>query len=616
MIGLGAGPFRGSGGPKVTANADGTISVRATGLVAVRYSGDAGATWITGTVTGDAAELPTSAGQSVIVQVTTESGLVTLGEGGGTPDPELPVVTTWAGMAALNDTELAAAPMHVLSRGVTAWGDSLTESLQVTAPERWVALMSDHLSGQPINNRGVSGETAPQIGARVAVAPAGELDDVSLIMAGTNNLLSSPDQDSQQGYADVITTAIDEMVSHIVGPVCISQPPRPYVRPQGGGAYAEKRVEEALRASYGDNYVDPEEWLVRAVASPGATDLAQMKQGVYPSSMTADGLHWNAAGNAVLAANYTRIAAALDGGAPFVIDDEGIAVPAGAGPGTVLHRMRRMGTPTRWDIVGGNADGVVSVNAAGELIWQGVAMTDAYREVFVMASNASGRHVGRAVLYRLSDGFEWVRADAPLGQILHSNGFPNKRRFTVVMNVGRLSTDRVDLIRIGGRVFYNTAQGFIIKSAGGTNIAVRNDTPPVGSSRWIGLSIDLDAGLFYSLSNNTASSRALSSTADIGFSPTEFTFGATGYPNALDVRALWVANDYIDLTSPAVRGQMFNAANFDPVFAAGGVVAGVTPKVFMHGAPGDWQLGRNRGSLADAEMRKWWTPEVAGWKGI
>lgn len=109
--------------------------------------------------------------------------------------------------------------------------------------------------------------------------------------------------------------------------------------------------------------------------------------------------HLNDDGQREVSSDLILRVAAMGGGAPYLLGQE-MLVPFGSTNGDVLGIVLFLGSVTTWSIVGGNADGIVSIDASGQILRTAASLStfDGVRELFIRAENANGEHIGRVML--------------------------------------------------------------------------------------------------------------------------------------------------------------------------------------------------------------------------
>ena len=191
-------------------------------------------------------------------------------------------------------------------RSLVGWGDSLTEATQVVMALRWPNLVGATDPVRTVLNRGIGGQTSTQIRDR-CLANESMRDWLAVIWAGRNNA----------GAITTVQADVAAMVAHntsgqyLVGGVTVSS-----ISTSGGGDSAwllgqVATLNAALQATYGERFVDMQAALVAAGDPLDAADAADIAQNRTPWSVTTDGLHLNAAGNAAIAAAVNAKIAAL-----------------------------------------------------------------------------------------------------------------------------------------------------------------------------------------------------------------------------------------------------------------------------------------------------------------
>lgn len=182
-----------------------------------------------------------------------------------------------------------------------AWGDSLTDGATfVNYPTQLYALV-----GQPVYNGGVSGETSEQIRDRF-LAETATKNGVNLIWVGHNDIAQSAK----------ILPAIQAMVAGLTHTrfLILSVITDQNQRSGTAGYNVVAAVNASIAAAFPSNYVDVRAALVAAYDPGDPTDVTDHAGDTVPQSLrkTADILHLNTAGYAVVAATVAAWLAAHD----------------------------------------------------------------------------------------------------------------------------------------------------------------------------------------------------------------------------------------------------------------------------------------------------------------
>ena len=293
--------------------------------------------------------------------------------------------------------------------------------------------------------------------------------------------------------------------------------------------------------------------------------------------------------------------------------------------GTAIITPRILGASTGLRIVSGNDSGAVDMGLDG-VIDRGTGTPDAITELEVQAdSKNKGRsNIARIVLLRQADdtranhavrfastGATRMASDpvdtaintkkATVVLCLRSNNLNTDTAASVPIMTSLLNSgQRAEILLQGRRVsltLVDTANG----QFGGLNSPYANDA---SGFNFFFFSADSTTGVRVANSAvNEEGTTSLTPTADkvFGHSLSKLMFGQTAtITQGFDLKMLWFANDYIDITNPANRALFYNPATKEPLdLGADGTVAGVTPMIYMRGMAGDYGLGKNFGTRGD-----------------
>lgn len=190
-------------------------------------------------------------------------------------------VQDWPNLARYHDENAQLSPPAPDEKRVVFMGDSITDS--------WGRKYGKFFPGKPYVNRGISGQTTPQMLIRfrpdvIALAPK-----AVVILAGTNDIAGNTGPTTLQAIEDNLTSMAElakvngiRVVFSSVMPVC------DYIRPQ-----TERRPPEKIKALNA--------WIKDYAAKNGAVYLDYYSamvddQGFLKKELTFDGLHPNDAG--------------------------------------------------------------------------------------------------------------------------------------------------------------------------------------------------------------------------------------------------------------------------------------------------------------------------------
>ena len=208
----------------------------------------------------------------------------------------------WPNLARYRDANSQALPPAPGEARVVFLGDSITDS--------WGRKYSKFFPGKPYINRGISGQTTPQMLIRfrpdvIALRPA-----VVVILAGTNDIAGNTGQTTLEAIEDNLTSMAELARANGIRVVLASLlPVCDYIKPQTPRRPPEKII--ALNA-WMKNYAAKNGLIYLDYYSAMLDDKKMLRQ-----ELTYDGLHPNDAGYAVMAPLAEKaIAAALHRPAP------------------------------------------------------------------------------------------------------------------------------------------------------------------------------------------------------------------------------------------------------------------------------------------------------------
>ncbi|HET7457842.1 MAG TPA: SGNH/GDSL hydrolase family protein [Gemmatimonadaceae bacterium] len=198
---------------------------------------------------------------------------------------EVRIHEDWANLARYRAADSALGPPKPSERRVVFIGNSITDA--------WTPYFPTMFPGKPYVNRGISGQTSPQMLVRfrqdvIALKPA-----VVVILAGANDIAGNTGPSTLEMIEDNIASMVDLASANGIRVVLASVLPAYDFPWRPGLAPAPKIV--ALNA-----------WLKQYAAAHGAVYLdyhgamADARQGL-PATLSADGVHPNEAGYRVMA---------------------------------------------------------------------------------------------------------------------------------------------------------------------------------------------------------------------------------------------------------------------------------------------------------------------------
>jgi lysophospholipase L1-like esterase len=205
----------------------------------------------------------------------------------------------WPNLARYRDANAQVPPPAANEQRVVFMGDSITDG--------WGRQHGQFFPGKPYINRGISGQTTPQMLIRFRPDVIDLKPQVVVILAGTNDIAGNTGPTTLEAIEENLTSMVELAKSHGIRVVMASLlPVCDYIKPQTNRRPPEKII--ALNAWMKDyaqknslNYLD--------YYSAMLDDKKMFKQ-----DLTYDGLHPNAAGYEVMGPLAEKaIAAALQG---------------------------------------------------------------------------------------------------------------------------------------------------------------------------------------------------------------------------------------------------------------------------------------------------------------
>lgn len=185
---------------------------------------------------------------------------------------------------------------------LVGFGDSLMDGTGATGNIGFLSLLSGSTGLSPIE-LGNGGETMFQISARVVstISSYSAATDVFLLEGGWNNRANDASYDIQ-AVADAVSAfrSLNPSVRFLVMGVPTSSDSSDFI---GGANRARIDAMNSSRASvYTDRFVDVNTWLVDHYNSSIAQDVTDHSNGIVPSSLRSDLIHWNDAGHSLVRA--------------------------------------------------------------------------------------------------------------------------------------------------------------------------------------------------------------------------------------------------------------------------------------------------------------------------
>jgi hypothetical protein len=181
--------------------------------------------------------------------------------------------------------------------GIAAWGDSLTQGAGDTYPAELSIL-----TGVPVYNGGIAGQTSTQVAARMLAATT-KYSWPMIIWTGRNEISGVLANDEPTILSNIASMVAALTTSHYI----ILSIPNGNTEPSGSTNYNEiVQINSDIGAIYGSHYLDEREYLVTnglsvAGIAPTAQDLTDISNDVPPTDLRADYEHPNAIGDKVIA---------------------------------------------------------------------------------------------------------------------------------------------------------------------------------------------------------------------------------------------------------------------------------------------------------------------------
>lgn len=206
----------------------------------------------------------------------------------------------WPNLARYRDANAQVPPPAANEQRVVFMGDSITDG--------WGRQYGKFFPGKPYINRGISGQTTPQMLIRFRPEVIDLRPQVVVILAGTNDIAGNTGPTTLEAIEENLMSMAELAKSHNIRVVLASLlPVCDYIKPQTGRRPPEKIV--ALNAWMKD-YAQKNGLVYLDYYSAMLDDKQMFKQ-----DLTYDGLHPNAAGYEVMGPLAEKaIAAALQAG--------------------------------------------------------------------------------------------------------------------------------------------------------------------------------------------------------------------------------------------------------------------------------------------------------------
>jgi lysophospholipase L1-like esterase len=192
----------------------------------------------------------------------------------------------WPWLGKFRDADLKLAPVAPGEDRVVFMGDSITEGWKIEGPEGF-------FPGKPYINRGISGQTAPQMVLRFRQDVIDLKPKAVVILAGTNDIAGNTGPETLEQIEGYLASMADlAMANHIRVVLCSILPAYDY--PWKRGLEPAPKIDtlnkwiKAYAAEKGYVYVDYH------------TAMKDARDGL-PETLSKDGVHPTAAGYAVMA---------------------------------------------------------------------------------------------------------------------------------------------------------------------------------------------------------------------------------------------------------------------------------------------------------------------------
>jgi len=466
--------------------------------------------------------------------------------------------------------------------------------------------VADSVTSGTVNNYGINGETSTQITTRVSALSAGDKAGLVQAMMGTNDLNTA-------GAPATVAANFATCASAITNAnYLFASGYHTGIAPNAITARRAFDMRRSTLATYGAKALDMQAMWARYGA--GASDFLAARRGAVPTDLTQDNLHQNKPGGLVKGYAWAAALVARNGGAPFVHDDM-FGFKSGDASGAAIGTVRTLGDAFNYRILAGNEDGAVQINrTTGAITRTDQTIVQPYRECFVEAENNKGiGRNGRIILVQQMDGTQPTRGVRVQGNGASFLNVPSTyaptdgTELTIVLCLRLQNRASGHIVTNGGQAFVDQ-QGWAVRFTGrnsaGTSLGSVTVTAQ-SPSDWnlYSFTIKTDGTICAAVVNEGTATTAtptasavVAASAITGF----FTNSGDTLPFAGDIKMLWLANSYLDITNSTVRANFYDSATKVPKdLGSAGTVSGVTPLFFLRGRAGDYLLGKNYGSVGD-----------------
>lgn len=523
-----------------------------------------------------------------------------------------------------------------LSNEVTAWGDSLTQGGGgLGAPADWQEqwpewIQATWFTGSTINNEGIGGETTQEIEDRLALASAAVKQHISLLAGGTNDAAGSSYSfnTTLTNFGDMVADLADETPTNTVfGIMGGSHGSSPSIgNVQGGDRYM---VRQGLIDTYAPAYVDFMQAIYSGIPEAdwsASDDVISHENGIpviARSNSGSDATHPNDEyGTYPLAVANAFLIAGLADVCPYIMPD--ITRYNGQAAATdVVYTPQYLGTPSSWEILAGNDDGLFEINSSTGVITRSATGTPtAQHEDLHIRANGTGswKHSQRIRLLRGgTSGYEGVQPGRSGGLCLLD--FPDCTNMTALWRLKFKAGDTNPLTLLDPDISGTAVTSLgasnrgrfqvVIKTSAGVVVASDSITPSFSTDNpeqwfWFGFCYNQATNYFRSMiarasTTATYAPDTVTPTGTIGFGPKPTLYNVGSSSDASkglrDISFCWISDQFFDLNVGATRDLFFNSSTKVPVVAANGIVSGVTPLFCQHyHGPGDIHPSTNVGS--------------------
>lgn len=521
-----------------------------------------------------------------------------------------------------------------------AEGDSLTSGNQAgNSGDPWPKQIGDTWLSTTVVNHGQGGETTTQILADVTAWSAAQKASIVSLQGGGNDISADANV-----YASMATN-FDNMVAQLTTSKYLVSgfSGNVYSMAAGGGGQDRYLLNRHMLDTYAEKFVNLN-WAFYGAQASGSWD-ATNKTDIYfgripyDYRIVGDATHPNDAGIDILAEVFGAAVIGLDGGVPDpvpaieVLDDT-------AASGATVHQMLARGTPSAWDIVGGNDDSVVAINSSGLITRSTGTIDQDFYEVQVETTGGGAKRYAPVTLVRkngtgITGGCRFNR----YGALGYANGFGTSGlvdEFTLIfrMKIPTGQSSGYDCILLGGqnktelRHYHVTTASnskLRVRLVDATDAYIVNQEVTGGiatKTAWHWRAVAFQRGatsVCQVLRNGTVSTTSIQSgkhdlPVDLG-DAFHFFAASNTYPTSTtrprDIGCIWMADEFIDLTDSANRDLIFNSSTLAPVGLVNGrEIGGVVPEVYFAGkGPGNYKPESNRGT---SETLTWNEPLLFG----